>query len=148
MAQLFRGSQSSNMKSENILSKDLNKNLYRSLISTWIIIPKISAAQAESLETIPTVEDVKQAVWACGVDEAPGFDGYNFKFIREMWDTIKDDIYEFVLDFFVTGSSVRHVNVTWVTLIPKSENPTSIEEYRPISMVGALYKIISKILAT
>ncbi|XP_057550629.1 uncharacterized protein LOC130828682 [Amaranthus tricolor] len=135
MAQLFRGSQSSNMKSENILSKDLNKNLYRSLISTWIIIPKISAAQAESLETIPTVEDVKQAVWACGVDKAPGFDGYNFKFIREMWDTIKDDIYEFVLDFFVTGSSVRHVNVTWVTLIPKSENPTSIEEYRPISMI-------------
>ena len=100
------------------------------------------------METIPTVEDVKQAVWACGVDKAPGFDGYNFKFIREMWDTIKDDIYEFVLDFFVTGSSVRHVNVTWVTLIPKSENPTSIEEYRPISMVGALYKIISKILAT
>ena len=64
-----------------------------------------------------------------------------------MWDTIKDAIYEFVLDFFVNGSSMRHLNVTWVTLIPKKENPSSIEDYRPISMVGALYKIISKILS-
>ena len=111
-------------------------------------LPKISAAQAESLEIIPSTEEVKQAVWACGVDKAPGFDGYNFKFIREMWDTIKEDIYEFVLEFFVTGTSVRDINVTWVTLIPKNENPSSIEEYRPISMVGALYKIISKILSS
>ena len=76
------------------------------------------------------------------------FDGYNFKFIREMWDTIKEEIYELVLDFFVNSSSVRHLNITWVTLIPKNENPSSIEDYRPISMVGALYKIISKILSS
>ena len=42
---------------------------------------------------------------------------------------------------------MRQVNVTWVTLIPKSENPMTIEDYRPISMVGALYKIIAKILS-
>ncbi|XP_057529705.1 uncharacterized protein LOC130808238 [Amaranthus tricolor] len=42
---------------------------------------------------------------------------------------------------------MRQVNVTWVTLIPKSENPMTIEDYRPISMVGALYKIITKILS-
>ena len=65
-----------------------------------------------------------------------------------MWDTIKDEIYEFIMDFFVAGCSMRHLNVTWVTLIPKVENPSSIDDYRPISMVGALYKIISKILAT
>ena len=90
----------------------------------------------------------KQAVWACGVDKAPGFDGYNFKFIREMWDIMKEEIYELVLDFCINNSSVKHLNVTWVSLIPKTDNPSSIEDYRPISMVGALYKIISKILAT
>ena len=62
-----------------------------------------------------------------------------------MWDVIKDEIYDFVLEFFVFGCTVRHLNVTWVTLIPKVENPTSIEDFRPISMVGTLYKIISKI---
>ncbi|XP_057518489.1 uncharacterized protein LOC130799411 [Amaranthus tricolor] len=79
-------------------------------------------------------EEVKKAVWACGIDKAPGFDRYNFKFIREMWEVIKDEIYESVMEFFIAGHSVRHLNVTWVTLIPKVENPTSIEDYMPISM--------------
>ena len=108
---------------------------------------KILEAQSLFLEKTPSREEVKQAVWACGIDKAPGFDGYNFKFIREMWDVIKDDIYESVLEFFTTGKSARQLNVTWVTLIPKVENPTTIEKYRPISMVGSLYKIISKILS-
>ena len=109
--------------------------------------PKITEEQSLLLERTPTREEIKHAVWACGIDKAPGFDGYNFKFIREMWDTIKDDIYDSVMEFFATGGSARPLNVTWVTLIPKVENPTSIEQYRPISMVGSLYKIISKILS-
>ena len=109
---------------------------------------KISEAQASLLESTPSRQEVKQAVWACGIDKAPGFDGFNFRFIREIWDVIKDEIYELVLEFFVNGNTIRHLNVTWVSLIPKVENPTSIEDYRPISMVGALYKIISKILSS
>ena len=108
---------------------------------------KLSAEQVQQLENIPSREEVQQAVWACGTDKAPGFDGFNFKFFREMWEVLKDEIYDLVLDFFVNGSSVSHLNITWVSLIPKSGNPTSIEDYRPISMVGALYKIISKILS-
>ena len=64
-----------------------------------------------------------------------------------MWEVIKDEIYDFVLDFFNSGCSARNINVTWVTLIPKVVDPQSIEDYRPISMVGALYKIISKLLS-
>ena len=65
-----------------------------------------------------------------------------------MWEEIKEEIYESVMDFFIGGHSIRHLNITWVTLIPKVENPTSIKEFRPISMVGAIYKIISKILSS
>ena len=116
------------------------------MILIWTTIRK-SRKHKQNLETTPSREEVKKAVWACGIDKAPGFDGFNFKFIREMWEVIKDEIYEFVMEIFVDGCTMRHVNVTWVTLIPKVENPMSIEDYRPISMVGALYKTISKILS-
>lgn len=99
------------------------------------------------LEATPSREEIKNAVWACGTDKAPGFDGYNFKFIREMWDVVQNDISDFVMEFFNSGSSLRSVNITWVTLIPKIDHPESIDDYRPISRVGALYKIISKILS-
>ena len=45
---------------------------------------KITKAQSQFLESTPSREEVKLAVWACGVNKAPGFDGYNFKFIWEM----------------------------------------------------------------
>ena len=106
--------------------------------------PKISEAQARNLETVPSTEEIEKAVWACGVDKAPGFDGFNFKFIREMWDEIKEEIFETVTKFFRDGGSLRHLNITWVTLIPKVASPTTIEDFRPISMVGSLYKIIAK----
>ena len=108
---------------------------------------KISAEQVLFLEAIPTRDEIRRAVWACGINKAPGFDGFNFNFIREMWEVLEDEIYDSVLEFFCTGHSIRHLNITWVTLIPKSENPIDIDHYRPISMVGALYKIISKILS-
>lgn len=81
--------------------------------------PTISDAQNRFLEGIPTLDEVKRVVWACSMDKAPGFDGFNFRFIREMWDVMQHEFYAFVLDFFNNGGSLRHINVTWVTLIPK-----------------------------
>ena len=72
--------------------------------------PKISAGQAIALEAYPSREKVKNAVWACGVDKAPRFDGYNFKFIREMWDLICEEIYDFVLAFFHSRIAMRSIN--------------------------------------
>ena len=65
-----------------------------------------------------------------------------------MWEEIREEIFETVTEFFITGVSLRHLNVTWFSLIPKVENPTAIEDFRPISMVGSLYKIIAKILSS
>lgn len=44
--------------------------------------PKVSEEQSRFLEATPTREEIKNAIWACGIDKAPGFDGFNFKFIR------------------------------------------------------------------
>lgn len=49
--------------------------------------------------------------------------------------------------FFSRGKFPASINTTWVALIPKITSPMKIEEYRPISMVVCLYKIISKVLA-
>ncbi|GKV03082.1 hypothetical protein SLEP1_g15450 [Rubroshorea leprosula] len=113
-----------------------------------IFFKQISQTQNDLL-VIPFSEDeIKAAVWDCGCDKAPGPDGFNFTFFRKMWNEIKGDIVGFVQEFHKKGKLVKGLNVSFLTLIPKVKNPQRIEEFRPISLIGSLYKIIAKLLST
>ena len=50
-------------------------------------------------------------------------------------------------EFFCSGKLLREVNHTFITLIPKVDQPHTTAQFRPISLCTTLYKIISKILA-
>ncbi|GMI96142.1 hypothetical protein HRI_003283500 [Hibiscus trionum] len=39
------------------------------------------------------------------------------------------------------------INHSFITLIPKVPSPESLEEFRPISLIGGVYKILSKVLS-
>lgn len=52
-----------------------------------------------------------------------------------------------VLDFHSNGRILRGCNASFLALIPKRENPSGLNEYRPISSVGCIYKILAILLA-
>ncbi|GKV47213.1 hypothetical protein SLEP1_g54131 [Rubroshorea leprosula] len=108
---------------------------------------RISDEERVMLEAPFTVEEVRQAVWNCESLKAPGPDGFNFKFVKEMWDTIKNDIMGFVTEFHKNGKLVRGLNSSFIVLVPKVASPQKIEEFRPIFLVGVMYKLIAKLLA-
>ncbi|GKB24357.1 putative RNA-directed DNA polymerase, eukaryota, reverse transcriptase zinc-binding domain protein [Tanacetum coccineum] len=99
------------------------------------------------LEASLTMDEVKNAIWDCGSDKAPGPDGYNFAFLKRYWDIIKQGIFEFVSAFLNSKKMPSCANSSFITLIPKITNPIHIKDYRPISLIGIHYKIIAKILA-
>lgn len=74
--------------------------------------------------------------------KATGYDGFNIKFMKEMWGTFGDNIIQFVHNFFSSNEFPSSTNTTWVTLVPKKRQPTQIKDYMPISVVGFIYKII------
>ena len=53
----------------------------------------------------------------------------------------------FFKDFFEHNKFVRNLNSTFLVLIPKKENAVDIKDFRPISLVGGLYKVLAKVLA-
>ncbi|XP_021985231.1 uncharacterized protein LOC110881199 [Helianthus annuus] len=108
---------------------------------------KITKEQANSLTERFSNEEIKKAVWACGSDRAPGPDGFSFKFIKRFWEQLKDKFGGVLNDFYDRAFIERGCNASFIALIPKVRYPQSIEEYRPISLIGVIYKIIAKILA-
>lgn len=93
------------------------------------------------------VEETKNAVFAMNPDKSPGPDGMSAAFYRQHWETIKPGVFSFVNQFFERNYLDPKVNQTNICLLPKIENPSTIKDYRPISLANVAYKIISKILA-
>lgn len=72
---------------------------------------------------------------------------FNFSFIKKFWKIPGDDFCRMVADFHINGTLARGCNASFLVLIPKKENPNDLNDYRPISLVGCMYKVISKLLA-
>ncbi|GJX80170.1 hypothetical protein Tco_0328319, partial [Tanacetum coccineum] len=98
-------------------------------------------------DTVISEQEIRDAVWACGSDKSPGPDGFLFSFIKKYWDVLKPGILAFILDFYSSGYIPQGCNSSFITLIPKLNSPTVVSDFRPISLIGAQYKIIAKILA-
>ncbi|GJT40304.1 RNA-directed DNA polymerase, eukaryota, partial [Tanacetum coccineum] len=90
---------------------------------------------------------LKKVVWDCGVDKAPGPDGFTFGFYRRYWNLIESDVVNAVKWIFIHGSIPKGGNSCFITLIPKIPNANMVKDFRPISLVGSVYKIVAKILA-
>lgn len=108
---------------------------------------KVSTEQALSLEMVATPEEVKKAVWYYDPTKAPGYDGFNFAFIKQMWSFMGREVISFVRQFMITKKLPNKTNTTWVTLIPKKPDAREIIAFRPISTAGCVYKVVSKILS-
>ena len=80
-------------------------------------------------------------------DKAPGPDGFPMAFFQACWDVIKLDLMEIFQVFFERGQFEKSLNATFITLIPKKQAAREIRDFRPISLVGGVYKIIAKVLA-
>ncbi|GKV40773.1 hypothetical protein SLEP1_g48376 [Rubroshorea leprosula] len=108
---------------------------------------RLSTEQNATLISQFTEEEIKKTIWACNSSKAPGLDGFTFGFLKTMWEDVRKEICDFVVDFQRNGKLVRGSNASFIVLIPKKDNPIRIEDYRPISLIGCMYKLISKLLA-
>uniref|UniRef100_A0A803Q980 Reverse transcriptase domain-containing protein n=1 Tax=Cannabis sativa TaxID=3483 RepID=A0A803Q980_CANSA len=112
-----------------------------------LITPSISVQENEMLLEIPSEEEIKLQVFQMHPLKAPGPDGFSGCFFRRCWEIVKSDVITFVQEFFRTGELSGNVNHTFLCLIPKGENPKTVDRFRPIALCNFVYKIISRIIS-
>ncbi|MFS8026364.1 putative RNA-directed DNA polymerase [Helianthus anomalus] len=110
-------------------------------------LKKISSHDADWIESRFSVEEIKSAVFECGDDRAPGPDGFNFRFFKLFWSLFEADFFALMSGFFDSGTINPGCGSSFIALIPKKRDPTGLGDYRPISLVGVVNKVVSKILA-
>jgi Reverse transcriptase (RNA-dependent DNA polymerase) len=86
-------------------------------------------------------------VFALPNDKASGPDRFTTEFFKMYWDIIRDDLYQAIVAFYHNRLDLWRINQAHITLIPKKNVSEMVNDFRPISVLSALPKIITKILA-
>ena len=111
----------------------------------WQPIPQFLA---EWLERPFQEDEIKRAIHECDGNKAPGPDGFTLKLFQSQWETMKDDVMKVFADFEKDGIIHGVTNETYICLIPKKGISSKVKDFRPISLVTSLYKIIAKVLSS
>jgi hypothetical protein len=94
-----------------------------------------------------TEDEVWEVVRNMSGEKALGLDGFSLVFFQSCWDIIKQDVMRVFHDFHASRDFVKSLSVTFLALIPKKPGAQECKDFRPISLVTGMYKIIAKVLA-
>nr|GEV75257.1 RNA-directed DNA polymerase, eukaryota [Tanacetum cinerariifolium] len=81
---------------------------------------RLSTDQVADMDRSVSRDKIRVAVWNCGENKSPGPDG---------------------------GSFLKGSNSSFIALIPKVTDVKFVTDFRPISLIGCVYKVVTKILA-
>lgn len=114
---------------------------------TNLLRPSSPSTHQSSLDSPFSSEEIKAAFFSLPRNKASGPDGFSSEFFCSCWSVVGAEVTEAVTEFFSSGKLLKQLNATSLVLIPKIPNATSMSDFRPISCLNTMYKVISTLLA-
>jgi len=124
--------QSGNWVEEPNKVKELVKEFYKNKMSIIddigvrldnVVFKEISESDNKFLTDPFEEKEIKEAIWNCDSHKSPDPDGVTFNFIKNNWNFLENDVLGAVKFFHREGKIPKGCNASFLTLIPKSENP-------------------------
>ena len=78
--------------------------------------------------------------------KAPGPDGFQPIFYQKLWPIVGLTLIKFVVNCFNSLYFPDQLSNSFITLIPKTDNPECINQFHPITLCNVTYKVITKII--
>jgi len=105
----------------------------------------ITEATATRLEAPLSMEELDKSA-AQGNKSASGMDGLSNCFIKKFWHILRKPLHRYTVHCVRTGTLSRSFRTASIKLIPKKGDCTRLKNWRPISLLSCLYKVISTAL--
>ncbi|KAJ9680073.1 hypothetical protein PVL29_019377 [Vitis rotundifolia] len=117
------------------------EKLYTSLIGeSWSVEgldwSPILEESAGRLDSPFTEEEISKAIFQLDRDKAPGPDGFTIAIFQDLF-----------AEFHRSEIINQSTNASFIVLLPKKSLTKKISDFRPISLITILYKIIAKVLS-
>ena len=112
-------------------------------------VRKIEDEEKERMENPFTENEIATAVKDLNKNKSPGPDGLTNEFYQSFQGQLVPILKKVVDQAVERGKLPKEMKLSYITLLPKDlDNRTEVSKYRPVSLLNADYKIISKILTS
>jgi len=99
------------------------------------------------LTKILTLKEILNAIHALPKGKAPRHDGIPMEFFQECAEEVAPTLLKAFTAMLNTGEASTHINKGLIILIPKFGDHFKLGNWRPITLLGNVYKILVKTLA-
>ncbi len=93
------------------------------------------------------MEEIRRATFQLGSDKALGPDGINMRFFQQFWEVIIGDLSNIFQELYDGTLNSGPMDYSYICLVPKKEGVNTASDFRPISLINGVQKIISKVVA-
>ncbi|RVW87868.1 Transposon TX1 uncharacterized 149 kDa protein [Vitis vinifera] len=108
---------------------------------------KFKSESASRLDSSFTEEEISKAIFQLDRDKTLGPDDFTIAVFQDFWDVINEDLVRVFAEFHRSGIINQSTNASFIVLLPKKSLTKKISNFRPISLITSLYKIIAKVLS-
>ena len=106
----------------------------------------LSSADVVAMTMIPSPEEIQKLLFKLNPNKAPGPDGLTSDFYKSSWSFLGVEVLSSISHFFQYSFMPASTNSTILALVPKRPGASVISDFRPISCLNTLYKVIARLL--
>ncbi|CAI7862715.1 unnamed protein product [Closterium sp. NIES-53] len=145
----FEGEREVLTAASDFFTKLFQDKTHKEVLEEWPVDPckTLNAEGAGRLAAPWTISEVKKAMNELPRGKAPGADGLPKELLEDNWDLLGDTVMDFMQDFEATAELPESFSTAVTILLHKKGEKTDLGNYRPITLLGAVYKIVAKLLA-
>jgi exonuclease III len=140
-----------NLYKKPVVDLDFNENCIREFLGEDIVNSrlvqdsKIPEQLSREFESPLTLHELDISAGK-GNRSASGMDGLSNCFIKRFWEFLRIPLHRYSTECHAKGVLTQNFSTASIKLIPKKGDATKIKNWRPISLLSCLYKVISRAL--
>jgi hypothetical protein len=126
---------------DNCIERFLGDDILNHPITTS---SKLTMEERNLLDTPLTIEELDASLEKCNLRSVPGIDGMSNAFIKKYWQYFRIPLFNYPNVCFEKKILTTNFRSASIKLIPKKGNCSELKNWRPISLLSNMYKIISR----
>ena len=140
---LYKKPSSELVSHENVIEDFLGEEICNSQI---VQNSKLTALERECMESGLTLPELDLSIKNANLRSASGVDGFSNIMIKKCWHLLRLPLLNYAQTCFDKGELTPNFRGATIRLIPKKSDASSLKNWRPISLLSNMYKIISRAL--